>query len=163
MYSEFMSLESFVNFCCDSEIVQEGYFDIVEIVQEGSLNLDPKDKSVALLDKKLFDDKYDDICQDMSNNGTTIDVLIKRASEHMLSDVHYGREASSYNDEKEISECKKYKLGYAWRDPGDNYILYSFSKKKFYFNDHECGLLENLKRGPISENEVLTKIKSWKH
>lgn len=52
---------------------------------------------------------------------------------------------------------KSLKLGNCYRDEGGNYIVYSFTKKKFYFFDHELDGEENIKQNEWS----LEKIKKY--
>ena len=67
-----------------------------------------------------------------------------------------------YNDEKEnqsqLNKFKNYKLGYCFRDDGDNYICYNFESDTFHFFDHEESGCDNMSRKAWSLEKIISYI-----
>lgn len=91
-------------------------------------------------------------------------LLIKTAKANKFSDKdYYNWGYPGYNDKKEneeqLAKFKTFKLGYCYRDDGDNYICYNFKDDTFHFFNHEESGCDNMNRKAWSIDKVYNFIK----
>lgn len=84
--------------------------------------------------------------------------LIKCAESHKFSDKDY---KNWTNNDENVDDLKKYKLGYCWVDDGDDYIVYCFNNEKFYEFDHESSGLININNNILSDESLRSKIAEY--
>ena len=132
------TLESFINYCDEMQIAEE------EILNIEKISFSTKDE----LKKKL----------------------IETAKANKFTDKNYNGSSQTYGTGDEYTKryqkinnaLRKLDLGFCISDPGGNYIVYSFTRNKFYFFDHERDGLENIKND-ISIDNIIKHIESFKN
>lgn len=92
-------------------------------------------------------------------------LFIKTAKSNRFNDNDYKNWGNpGYKDKEEnerlYNKFKSYKLGYCFRDYGDNYICYNFETDTFHFFDHEEHGCENMERKAWSIERIAKYIKN---